>query len=165
MIWRVQFLNCFDEATVISSLAMKVESFWGEVDVEDFDEAVGEEEPRLRLQCLPSAEPQGCYELRGWGETHMLYKSLVVFYSSIFKWLLVKKVLLSRCRRVNVEAPWSLSAMKPRSSTSRKSLVTISQTSCPTLWLTCQTIRVQCPPWGEQTFLPDLHHNHRISAG
>lgn len=37
----------------LTSVTAKVESFRGEVDVEDFDEAVSEEEQRLRLQSLP----------------------------------------------------------------------------------------------------------------
>lgn len=58
---------------------------------------------------------------------------------------LVKEVLWSLSFRVNVEALWSLSAMKVRSSTSRKSLVMNTRRSCLTLCLRCQTITVQCP--------------------
>lgn len=47
--------------------------------------------------------------------------------------------------RVNVEDLWSLSATKLLLSTLRKSLVTSSQKSCLTSWLTRQTITVPCP--------------------
>lgn len=87
---------------MISSLAVKVESLWGEVDVEDSDEAVGEEEPRLRLQRLPSAEPQGCYELRGWGEGHVLYTSVVV----LFKYIQVYFVQVDKQTRKKTGGSW-----------------------------------------------------------
>ena len=68
-IWILKCLHCFSQLQLtLLSLAGKVETFWRELDVEVFDEAVGEEEPRPHLQCLPSAEPQRCHELRGWGE-------------------------------------------------------------------------------------------------
>lgn len=72
----IQVVEFFDGMclTIMSCLAAKVELFRGEVDVLGFDEAVGEEEPRPRLQRLPPAEPQGRYELRGRGEDRMNVK-------------------------------------------------------------------------------------------
>lgn len=47
---------------------VQVETLRGEVDVEGADEADRSEEPRLRLQHLPPAEPEGRRQLRGGGE-------------------------------------------------------------------------------------------------